>query len=288
MIDSARSLTAYRTPVVIIQPTRGWAALQLRQIWQYHELLYFLVWRDVKIRYKQTALGVMWIVLQPIISMIVFSGLFGALLNVPTGTTPYPLFVYAGLVPWNYFAGSLSRSSTGLVDNANLITKVYFPRVIVPLSGVLAGLIDFGVSISVLALLMLVYHVQLTFAILLLPAFLLLAMATALGFGLWLSALNVRYRDIKQLMPFVVQIWMYVTPVVYGATLIPEKYRWLLALNPMTIVVEGFRWTLLGTSSSFEQVSWGIVVISLIVVGATLISGIVYFRNTERTFADIV
>ncbi|MCX7854162.1 MAG: ABC transporter permease, partial [Caldilineales bacterium] len=233
-------------PTVIIQPTRGLASLQLRALWDYRELLYFLVWRDVKVRYKQTALGVAWIVLQPVVSMLIFSGLFGVLLRAPSGDVPYPIFLYAGLLPWNYFAGSLNRASTSLVNSAHLISKVYFPRLVVPLSGVLSGLVDFGVASTVFIVLMLWYRVTPTPAILLLPLFVLLAMATALGFGLWLSALNVRYRDVNYLVPFLVQVWMYLTPVVYAVTLIPERFRWLLALNPMTGVVEGFRWALLG------------------------------------------
>ena len=221
-------------PVVVIEPSRGWAALQLRAVWEYRELLYFLVWRDLKVRYKQTLLGVAWIVLQPVISMIVFSLLFGGLLKVPSGGVPYPIFAYAALLPWNYFAGSLSRSSTSLVGSAHLITKVYFPRLIIPISGVLSGLVDFAIAFLVLAGLMVFYGVAPTPALVWLPAFLLLAMVTALGFGLWLSALNVRYRDVNYLVPFLAQIWMYLTPMIYGSTLIPERFRFLLALNPMT------------------------------------------------------
>ena len=231
---------------IIIQPSRGWASLQLRAVWEYRELLYFLVWRDVKVRYKQTALGVAWVVLQPVISMVVFSFLFGTLLKVPSGEVPYPIFAYAALLPWNYFATSLTRSSTSLVGSAHLITKVYFPRLVIPISGVLSGLVDFAVAFLVLAGLMVYYGVVPTGAVVWLPAFLLLALATALGVGMWLSALNVRYRDINYLVPFLVQIWMYLTPVVYGTTLIPERFRFLLGLNPMTAVVEGFRWALLG------------------------------------------
>ncbi|NLG28698.1 MAG: ABC transporter permease, partial [Chloroflexi bacterium] len=228
-------------PPLIIEPTRGLAALQLRAVWEYRELLGFLVWRDVKVRYKQTLLGVLWVVLQPVISMVIFTFLFGNLLSVPSGEVPYPIFSYAALLPWNYFSTSLTRSSTSLVGSAHLITKVYFPRLVIPISGVLAGLIDFAVALVVLIALMAWYRIAPTLATLLLPAFLLLAMATALGFGLWLAALNVRYRDINYIVPYLVQVWMYATPVVYGTTLIPERYRFLLALNPMTAVVEGFR-----------------------------------------------
>ena len=202
-------------------PSRGWASLQFDALWHYRELLYFLVWRDVKVRYKQTVLGIMWIVLQPLVTIVVFSALFGNLLGVPSGGVPYPIFLYAALLPWQYFAGSLTRSSTNLVANAHLITKVYFPRLILPMSAVLSGLVDFAVAFCVFAGLMLYFGIAPTLAVLTLPLFLLLAMITALGFGLWLSALNVRYRDINHLVPFIVQIWMYVTPVIYPSTLIP-------------------------------------------------------------------
>lgn len=243
--------------VIVIEPTRGWVSLQLRALWEYRELLYFLVWRDVKVRYKQTALGVAWIVLQPVVGMVVFSILFGGLLKVPSGDVPYPIFAYAALLPWNYFASSLSRSSTSVVGSAHLITKVYFPRLVIPISGVLSGLVDFAVAFLVLIALMAGYGIAPTPAVVLLPAFLLLAMLTALGFGLWLSALNVRFRDVNYLIPFLVQIWMYCAPVVYGSTLIPERFRLLLGLNPMTGAVEGFRWALLQGAGVRRQGSGG-------------------------------
>jgi lipopolysaccharide transport system permease protein len=249
------------------------------------------VWRDVKVRYKQTALGIAWIVLQPVVSMVVFSLLFGGLLNVPSNGVPYPIFAFAALVPWNYFAGSLTRVSTSLVNSANLISKVYFPRLIIPLSGVISGLVDFAVSFGVLMVLMVFYRIPLTLRVLTLPAFLLLAVLTALGFGLWLAALNVRYRDINYLVPFLVQTWMYLTPVVYGAALLPEQIRWLLALNPMSLVVEGFRWALLGPAvpaSQLVQTPVWMIAVSLVVVVVVLVTGLAFFRGTERTFADII
>jgi lipopolysaccharide transport system permease protein len=270
-------------PTLVIQPSSGWLSLQLGRIWAYRELLYFLVWRDVKVRYKQTALGVGWIILQPLLTTFIFTILFGRLLSVPTGDIPYPVFALTGLIPWQYFAGSLSRSSTSLVGSANLISKVYFPRLIVPLSGVFGGLVDFAVGMVMLVIVMLIYGVTWTPAILALPLFLLLAMATALGFGLWLSALNVQYRDVNYLVPFLVQIWLYVTPVAYGSTLIPEQYRWLLGLNPMTGVVEGFRWALLGTEPPGPLLALAVAITTVV-----LISGLYFFRRTERTFADIV
>jgi lipopolysaccharide transport system permease protein len=270
-------------PTLVIEPSRGWMSLQLGRVWAYRELLGFLVWRDVKVRYKQTALGVAWIVLQPLLSTFIFSILFGRLLDVPTGGIPYPVFALAGLVPWQYFAGSLNRTSTSLVGSANLITKVYFPRLIIPLTGVFSGLVDFGIGMILLLVMMAVYRIKPTPAIVLLPVFLLLAMTTALGFGLWFSALNVRYRDVNYLVPFLVQIWFYLTPVAYSSMLIPEQYRWLLGLNPMTGVVEGFRWALLGQAPPS-----GLFLFSVVIALVVLVTGLYFFRRTERTFADIV
>jgi lipopolysaccharide transport system permease protein len=273
---------------IIIQSTRGWAAPQLRAVWEYRELLYFLVWRDLKVRYRQTVLGVAWVLLQPLLSTVVFTLLFGVLLGAPSDGAPYALFALAGLVPWQYFSGSLSRVGTSLVSSAHLITKVYFPRLIIPLSGVTATLVDFGIGCGVLAILMIAYRVPLTWNILWLPVFLLLAMITALGFGLWLSALNVRYRDINYLIPFLLQIWMYITPVVYGSTLIPERFRYLLAINPMTGVVEGFRWALLSGSTPGSAPSDILTGLSVTISLVVLVSGLLYLRNTERTFADVI
>lgn len=289
-LASPTGLAPEPPPTVVIKATHGLSALQLRAVWEYRELLYFLVWRDVKVRYKQTALGVLWVVLQPVLSTLVFTVIFGILLSVPSNGLPYPIFAYAGLLPWQYFASSLTRTSTNLVDNANLITKVYFPRLTIPLSGVISSLVDFAVGLIMLGVLMLFYRVPLTPAVLLLPLFLLLAMVTALGFGLWLSALNVRYRDIKQLIPFIVQIWMYLTPVIWPVTIIPEQYRSLLALNPMTGVVSGFRWALLGDASAVTgmQAPAGLFALSVVIAVGALITGLFFFRSTERTFADII
>ena len=277
-------------PTVVIKPSKGLSALQLGAVWEYRELLYFLVWRDVKVRYKQTALGVIWVVLQPLLSTLVFTVIFGILLHVPSNDLPYPVFAYAGLLPWQYFSSSLTRTSTNLVDSANLITKVYFPRLTIPLSGVLSGLVDFGVGLVMMFVLMLIFRIPLTASTLLLPLFLLLAMVTALGFGLWLSALNVRFRDIKQLMPFIVQLWMYMTPVIWPVTIIPERFRPLLALNPMTGVVSGFRWALLGDASAVTglQAPAVLFALSVLIAVGVLVSGLFFFRSTERTFADII
>lgn len=273
---------------IVIQATRGIASLQLRNLWEYRQLIYFLVWRNIKARYKQTALGIAWIVVQPIVAMIVFSVLFGQLLNAPSGGVPYPIFTFVALLPWGYFSGSLTRSSTNLVDSAHLITKVYFPRMSIPISGVLSGLVDFGVAFLVLIALMVIYGIRPTPAVVLLPAFLLLAMLTALGFGLWLSALNVRFRDVKHMVPFLVQMWMFLTPVVYSSTLIPEPYRYLMALNPMTGVVVGFRWALLGNYLADAQPPGVLFPISIAITLLVLVSGAFYFRSTEKTFADII
>lgn len=272
---------------ILIRPTRGLASLGLRAVWEYRELLFFLVWRDVKVRYKQTALGVLWVILQPLVSMAIFTVLFGVLLKVPSGDAPYPVFAFAGLLPWNYFSQSLSRASTSLVNSSHLITKIYFPRLVIPLSGVFSSLVDFAISFVVLLILMLLYGVTPTARMLLLPALLLLALVTALGFGLWLSALNVKYRDVGYLLPFLIQIWMYLTPVVYGSSLIPERYRFLLSLNPMTGVVEGFRWALLGGELE-SYLSAPLLALSVGIALAVLVSGAVFFRTTERSFADVV
>jgi lipopolysaccharide transport system permease protein len=275
-------------PVTVIEPTRGLAPLQLRAVWQYRELLGFLAWRDVKVRYRQTALGIAWIVLQPLLSTVVFAVIFGALLNVPSNGAPYALFALAALAPWQYFSGAMSRVGTSLVNSSQLITKVYFPRLIIPLSGVLSTLVDFAVGFAALLVLLASYRVPLTAQALALPLFLLLATVTSLGFGLWLAALNVRYRDVNYLIPFLLQLWMYATPVVYGATLIPERFRWIIALNPMTGVVEGFRWVLLSGVMTDAPAPGALTGVSAAISLLVLASGAVFFRSTEKTFADVI
>lgn len=287
------AITPYTQPhpplaETIIERQRGLASLQLDVLWKYRELLYFLIWKDVKIRYKQTALGILWILLQPLISIAIFTVIFGDMLNVPSGNVPYPIFAYAALLPWNYFTGALNRASNILVTSANLITKIYFPRLVLPLSGVLAGLVDFVIAFAIYLVLMVVYRTPLTPAILALPLFLLLGIITALGFSLWFSALNVRYRDVVYLMPFLLQAWMYITPVIYGSTLIPERFRFLLLLNPMTGVVNGFRWSLLNVAEISPMAVPYDYLASVAVAVVVFISGLIFFRNTERTFADIV
>ncbi len=282
------SVEQNQVPITYLKPARGLAALNLRDLWEYRELVYFLTWRDLKVRYKQTLLGFTWVILQPVINMVVFTILFGELLSVPTDGIPYPIFSFAALLPWTYFAGSLTRSSTTLVGSANLISKVYFPRMVIPISGVLSGFVDFAIAFIILVIMMLVYRIIPTWNLLLLPLFLFLAMLTALGFGLWLSALNVRFRDINHLVPFIIEIWKYATPVIYGSALIPEKFRFILGLNPLTGVVEGFRWAILGEKYVRSFNPGTLFIISIAITFIVLISGIVFFRNTERTFADII
>jgi lipopolysaccharide transport system permease protein len=288
-VSTKPSEKIYQSSVqTIIQPTRGFIPINLHDLWQYRELIYFLVWRDIKIRYKQSVLGVTWVIFQPVISTVIFTILFGILLRAPSDEIPYPVFALSGLLPWTYFAYSLNKCSGSLVISANLITKIYFPRVAVPIASTLSGLLDFVISFLLLLAVMLYFGMYPTFYILLLPFYLFLAIITALGFGLWLSALNVRYRDINQLTPFIIQIWMYITPVVYAVTLIPERYRFLLALNPMTAVVGGFRWALLGPANIPSFQSGGLLIVPVCISLFVLISGAIYFRRTEKTFADII
>jgi lipopolysaccharide transport system permease protein len=270
--------------VTLIRPSTGWVPLRLRELWEYRELLYFLTWRDIKVRYKQTALGAAWAVIQPFFTMVVFSIFFGRLARVPSDGAPYPVFAYTALVPWTYFATALTQSANSLVDHARLITKVYFPRLLVPAAAVVAGLVDFAIAFLVLLGMLLYYGVPLTARILTVPLFLLLAAATALGVGLWLSALNVRYRDVRYTIPFLVQFWLFASPVAYPASLVPRQWRLLFGLNPMTGVVEGFRWALLGRADAPDR----IVVVSALTVIAVRVGGVFYFRRVEKDFADVV
>ena len=270
--------------VLIIQPSHGWLKLNLGELWSYRELLYFLVWRDVKVRYKQTALGAAWAILQPFMTMVVFSVFFGRLAKIPSDGVPYPVFAFTALLPWQLFAYALAESSNSLVASQNLITKVYFPRLVIPIAGVLAGLVDFAIAFVVLLGLMWYFGIVPTAAVALLPLFVLLAIMTALAVGLWLSALKVKYRDVRYTIPFLTQFWMFVTPVAYPSSLVPERWRALFGLNPMAGVVEGFRWALLGKAHSPGP----LLIVSIGAVVALLIGGLMYFRRTEATFADIV
>jgi lipopolysaccharide transport system permease protein len=270
--------------VIRITPSKGWVDLRLRDLWEYRELLYFLVWRDIKVRYKQTALGAAWAILQPLFTMLIFSIFFGRLAKMPSDGIPYPVFAFTGLVPWTFFANGLSQSSNSLVQNANLLTKVYFPRLALPLATVLSGVVDFALAMVVLGGIMMYYGVRITAAILWLPALLLLALVTALGVGLWLSALNVEYRDVRYTIPFLTQVWLFATPIAYPSSLLPEPWRTLYGLNPMVGVVEGFRWALLGTATA---PGWMIVASSLAAL-LILVTGAYYFRRMECSFADVV
>jgi lipopolysaccharide transport system permease protein len=271
-------------PVLVLQPSSGWFRLNLGEVWDYRELLYFLMWRDIKVRYKQTALGAVWAVLQPTLTMLVFSIFFGRLAKVPSDGIPYPIFAFAALLPWQLFAFALTESSNSLVASQNLITKVYFPRLVVPMAATFAALVDFAVAFVVLLILMLFYGIHPTAAIVFLPFFLLLALATALSVGLWLSALNVKYRDVRYTIPFLTQFWLFATPVAYPSSLIPKPWRALFGLNPMAGVVEGFRWALLGKSNGTGP----LLLVSIAAVLVLLITGLRYFRKMEASFADIV
>ena len=271
-------------PIIRIRPSRGWVSLNLHDLWEYRELLWFLTWRDVKVRYKQAALGIAWAVLQPLLTVLIFSVIFGKLANLPTDNIPYPVFVMAGYLPWQLFAGALQRSGTSLVNSSALLTKVYFPRLIIPMSAVTVGLVDFVISLVLMLGMMAFYGIWPTWRILWLPPLVLLAMLTALAVGLWLSALNVQYRDVQQAIPFLVQIWLYASPVAYSTALIPTgKWSLIYGLNPMTGVIVGFRWALLGT-----QAPDGLMALSVVVVVVLLASGLYYFRRMEKSFADVV
>ncbi len=272
-------------PITLIQPSHGWSGLNLGELWRYRELVYFLIWRDLKVRYKQTLLGASWAILKPFLSMVIFSLVFGQLAGLPTDEAPAPLFYYAGLLPWVFFQDGINKASASLVAGRNLIAKIYFPRLAMPFASVVAGLVDFCLAFLVLIGLMIFYRFPPTPAIWTLPLFLLLALITSLGTSLWLAALNVAYRDIGYVTPFLVQAWLYASPVVYSATLITDKtLQVLYGLNPMAGVVQGFRWAILGTGQPDPQSLLASVIIALLL----LVSGIFYFRRMERTFADVV
>jgi lipopolysaccharide transport system permease protein len=272
-----------REPDIEFGPSRR-LSLELGDLWRYRELFYFLAWRDIKVRYKQTALGAAWAVLQPLLTMVLFSVLFGYFLALPSGGVPYPVFTYTALLPWQLFAYALTQSSESLVADRNLITKVYFPRLVVPLSSVAAGLMDFAISFVILLGLMPVYRIPLSLRLLSLPLFILLALLSAMGVGLWFSALNVQYRDVKYAVPFLAQFWFFATPIAYSIEIVPESWRWLYSLNPMTGVVEGFRWALLGTEYSVGA----LVLVSSLAVLSILVSGMFYFKRMEDKFADVI
>jgi len=270
--------------ITVIEPKKGWIPIDFKEIWEYRELLYFLTKRDIKVRYKQTVLGGLWAIIQPFFTMVVFTLFFGRMAKMPSDGIPYPIFVYAGLLPWTYFANALSTSGNSLVGSQNLITKVYFPRLIIPASAALAGLLDFFVAMSILVALMIWYQYLPGFGILLFPFLIGLTFLCSVGVGMWLSALNVQYRDIRYVIPFLIQLWMFVSPVIYPVSMVTEKYRWLLALNPMGGVINAFRASLLG----HKPIEWQYLTISSVIIVIIFISGLYYFRRMEKTFADVV
>ncbi len=288
MQDTTNTILQNETPEIIpvlrIEPTQGWVSLKLRELLHYHELLYFLIWRDIKVRYKQTALGAAWAIIQPFLTMIVFSLFFGRLAKIPSDNLPYPIFSYAALVPWTFFANGLTLSASSLVSSSNLIKKIYFPRLAIPIATVLSGILDFVLAFVVLLLMMVYYGITPTANVIWLPFFMLLALVTSLGVSLWLTTLNVEFRDVRFTIPFIVQVWMFATPIAYSSTLLHEPWRTLYGLNPMVGVVEGFRWALLGTDIDHGPM----IAVSSLVALLILIGGAFYFRRMEKTFADLV
>ncbi len=270
--------------VVRIEPSKAWVSLKLNELWEYRELIFFFIWRDVKVRYKQTVLGGAWAIIQPFSTMIVFSLFFGKLAKMPSDGIPYPIFCYAALVPWTFFASGLGKASNSLVGNSNLIKKVYFPRLAIPIANVLSGLIDFVIAFIVLIGMMLYFGFVLTPNVIWLPFLLALSLCTALGVSLWLSTMNVQFRDVNHIIPFITQVWLFVTPIAYPSTLLQEPWRTLYGINPMAGVVEGFRWALLGTNTAPGP----IIIVSSLISLLLLISGALYFRHMEKTFADVV
>jgi lipopolysaccharide transport system permease protein len=278
-------LVKHEPTTIYIKPSTGLTALNLRDLWVYRELVFFMIWRDIKVRYKQTLLGALWAVIQPVMTMLVFTFIFGSVAKVPTDGIPYPIFSYTALLPWGLFVTALNQASRSLTSNHNMITKVYFPRLVLPLASVLAGLVDFAIAFVIMLGMMWYFHVTPTLSVLwTLPLFLLLAIITALGVALWLSAINVKYRDVNYALPFLTQFWLFITPVAYSANVISEKWQLVYSLNPMAGVVNGFRWALLGAGNGPDTALWVSVGISLLV----LVSGLFYFRNMERTFADTI
>ncbi len=270
--------------IIVVKPSKGWISLKLKELWEYRELLYFMAWRDIKVRYKQTLLGAAWAIIQPFFTMVVFSIFFGRLAKMPSDGIPYPIFAYAALVPWTFFANGLNQASNSLVGSANLIKKVYFPRLVVPISSVISGVVDFVLAFAVLLGMMLFYGILPTVNILWLPLFVLLIFVTALGVGFWLSALNVQFRDVRYTVPFLTQFWLFATPIAYPSSLLSEPWRTFYGINPMVGVVEGFRWALLGTDTA----PGAIIIVSTVVALVLFVGGAFWFRKMEKTFADVV
>jgi lipopolysaccharide transport system permease protein len=290
MASTDRSVTRNATSFVKnhhffrIEPTRGWTLLKLRDLWEYRELLLIFVWRDLKVRYRQTVVGVLWAIIQPVLTMVIFSIFFGRLAKIPSDEIPYPIFSFAALVPWTFFANTINQASNSLVNSADMIKKIYFPRLTIPIASMLAGIIDFFLAFIVLLGMMLYYGFVPTINILWFPVFILLAMMTSLGVSLWLSALNVQFRDVRYMIPFITQAWLFATPVAYPSSMLSEPWRTLYGINPMVGVVEGFRWALLGTDTAPGPM----MIVSFAVASLILISGVYYFRRMEKNFADII
>jgi len=275
---------AVRRPTVVIEPTTGWSAINFRELWTYRDLLRILAGRDVKLRYKQTGLGITWVILQPLVAALIFTVMFGRFARLPSDGHPYIVFAFSGIIAWNYFAAVLQRAGNSLITDARLITKVYFPRLAIPLASTFSAMIDLSVSLAVMTVLMVIYGVSPTWRLLLLPVFIILTAVTATGVSLWLSALNVRYRDFVHAMPFMLQVWMLASPVAYATSIVPEKWRVLYGLNPAVAFVEGFRWSILGSSSITPQM----VMITSAVALVVFVGGAFFFRRVERGFADSV
>lgn len=281
--SSYHALPVHNRPLVTIESDQSLVKLDLRDLWSYRELLYFLMWRDIKVRYKQTLLGAAWAIIQPLFTMLIFALFFGKLVGVPSDNIPYPLFAYSGLLLWMYFANAVVNSGNSLIGNANLITKVYFPRMLIPASAVAAGLMDFAISSVILCGLLIYYGVALSWNFILLPILVLLLTLLALGIGMWMSALNVKYRDIRYALPFVIQLWMFISPIIYPLSVVPQKWRWVLAFNPLTGIIEGFRALLFG-----RTFDWKLALISTIITFAILLYSAFNFRRMEQHFADAV
>lgn len=276
--------SAKRRPCVVIAPSRGWVALNFRELWAYRDLLWLLAGRDVKLRYKQTILGAVWVVLQPVVAALIFAVIFGRFAKLPSDGLPYPLFVFTGMLPWNFFAGTLQRAGNSLLTDARLISKVYFPRLLIPLASTGAVLIDFAVTLLVLIGLLFYYQISPSWRLVTVPFFLLITTLTAVGVSLWLSALNVRYRDFLYAIPFLIQVWMYASPVAYATTIVPENWQWIYSLNPAVGFIEGFRWSLLGKGVLTPLM----VILSSVAASILFISGLYFFRRVERSFADVI
>lgn len=283
-VPSAQLSSNKRELYVHIEPSKGWVSLRLNELWDYRELTYFFIWRDIKIRYKQTVLGAFWAILQPLLTMVIFSLFFGKLAQIPSDGIPYPIFSYSALVPWTFFANGLLQASNTLVNNANMVKKIYFPRLILPISSVFAGIVDFVLAFIVLLMMMFYFRIYPTANVVWLPLFLLLALVTSLGTGFWFSAMNAQFRDIRYIVPFVIQAWMFLTPIAYPSSLIPEPWRTIYGINPMAGVVEGFRWALLGSDTEPGLMT----LVSAVVAIFLLVSGAFYFRRMEKTFADVM